>query len=183
MLLTNGAAEQVLAHLLIVNPILIVVGGISMNRYIIGSAAAIVLVALAIITAGVSIVKADDFELEFMEFSIDKRASLNPSTGEAQIRGRVTCQESPYEPGEPADFGVTGELKQKVGREVITGSFSARLTCDTETRDWSATVIPNAGRFRPGRANVKAEGCASPPRFIFDCDQVATKVQLKKAKD
>ena len=94
-----------------------------MNRYRIGSAAVIAFVALAIIAAGVSIVKADDFELEFMEFSIDKKASINPSTGEARIRGRVTCQESPYEPGEPADFQVSGELRQKVGRKFITGSF------------------------------------------------------------
>jgi hypothetical protein len=154
------------------------------KNLLIGCLFMIALACLTLIAARVSTAWAEDFEVEFMEFSIDKKIPINPSTGEFQVIGKVTCQETPYdEEGYARWFSVSGSLEQKVKGELITGSFSALFGCDPERSKWSTQVIADDGRFYPGRVSVNASGCASPTSSVFDCDRVATKVQLKKAKD
>jgi hypothetical protein len=59
-----------------------------MRNIIVGSLVAITLAALAVVAAGVSTARAEDFEVEFMEFSIDKKFPINPSTREFQVKGK-----------------------------------------------------------------------------------------------
>jgi hypothetical protein len=150
-----------------------------MNRYIIGSLVVIALAALAAtVAAGASTARADDIEVEFMEFSFDKKIQINPSNGVFIVRGTVTC-EDPDEPGEPVPFSLRGELSQKAGGESITGSFFTSLDCNTEPTQWEAEVF---GQFKPGQARIQGFGCASLRGGNFDCDIVSTKAQLKKSK-
>jgi hypothetical protein len=155
-----------------------------MRNIIVGSLVAITLAALAVVAAGVSTARAEDFEVEFMEFSIDKKFPINPSTGEFQVKGKVICQETPYdEPGFTRFFSVSGNLEQQAEGQLITGSFSTLLECGPKPKKWSAEVTVDNGRFYAGRVNIHAQGCASPTSSVFDCDEVSTRVRLKKSKD
>jgi hypothetical protein len=68
------------------------------------------------------------------------------SAGTANISGTVTCT------GE-ADFtSIDVELRQRVGRFIISGFGSTPFVCDGTTQPWSVEVIAFNGIFKGGRA-------------------------------
>ena len=106
--------------------------------------------------------------------SVNSTGTFNPQTGEATISGTITCSQ-------PAAFaGLSGELRQRVGRIFITGSFDVFLEqCSGET-PWIATAA-GTGLFRggPATANVFAFACTE-----FDCaaTQTTQTVRLRGSK-
>lgn len=92
--------------------------------------------------------------------------------GVATVGGTVTCNVE-------SDFTeVHGTLRQRVGRDFITGSFSADLgPCSPPGISWSATVIGNRA-FAGGNATIEAtsSGCDS---FGCDSDSVNKTIRLK----
>jgi hypothetical protein len=106
--------------------------------------------------------------------AVDTRGSFNHA-GEATIGGAVTCNTA-------ASFtNVFGTLRQRAGRQFITGSFFASVNpCVPPSSSWSATVMGD-GVFRGGQATVEAnaEACDG---FSCDFDSVSKTIQLKGGK-
>ncbi|MBW3645024.1 MAG: hypothetical protein KY441_05910 [Actinobacteria bacterium] len=100
---------------------------------------------------------------------VDETGSVDPRTGVATISGTVTCSE-------PTFVWFSGELRQRVGRQVISGSFSDFVECDGET-PWSATVEGD-GIFAGGRAQVRTDafGCSWTS---CDDDQTTADIRLR----
>jgi Family of unknown function (DUF6299) len=68
------------------------------------------------------------------------------SAGSAVISGTVTCEGT-------ADFTtIDVELRQRVGRFVITGFGSTGFVCDGTTQPWSVEVFGTNGTFKGGHA-------------------------------
>jgi hypothetical protein len=103
---------------------------------------------------------------------INAQGSFDPHTGAATIGGTVTCNAG------ASSTDVSGTLRQKVGREFITGSFFVTPDpCAPPRISWSATVIGD-GVFAGGKvtADVSANAC---DEFGCDADAVSTTIQLK----
>lgn len=91
--------------------------------------------------------------------------TVNPTgqftrTGSAVISGQVTCA------GE-ADFAfLEAELRQQVGRFIISGFGGTELICDGVTRSWTMGIQASNGVFKGGRAAsvTFAVACGA-----FDC--------------
>jgi hypothetical protein len=83
-----------------------------------------------------------------VELTIDPVGSVNGATGVATIRGTVTCSRDAS-----GDIGV--ELRQRVGRAIISGFSGITVQCDGVTQ-WEAVVDPQNGLFVGGRAEVSA---------------------------
>jgi hypothetical protein len=103
---------------------------------------------------------------------INGQGSFDPQTGAATIGGTVTCNTG-------ASFTeVFGTLRQKVGRDFITGSFSFTPDpCSPPHISWSATVIGD-GVFAGGKVTVEGSTNACDD-FSCDSDSVNTTIQLK----
>jgi hypothetical protein len=101
--------------------------------------------------------------------------SFNAQSGAATIGGTVTCST------ETSYTAVYGTLRQRNGRDFITGSFSGTLEpCSPPSTSWSATVIGD-GVFKGGKVTVDgfADACNA---FSCDLDSVSTTIQLKGGK-
>lgn len=87
-----------------------------------------------------------------IETNVDETGTFDPRTGVATISGTVTCSE-------PSWISLSGDLRQRAGRQVIRGSFYTFVECDGET-PWTATVEGD-GVFAGGRAQVRVDafGC------------------------
>jgi hypothetical protein len=96
--------------------------------------------------------------------------------GEATIGGTVTCNIETF------DGIMYGTLRQRVGRDFITGDFFIGLDspCVPPSSNWSATVVGD-GVFRGGKVNVEvfAEACDD---FTCDSDEVRKTIYLKGKK-
>lgn len=80
---------------------------------------------------------------------INREGIVNPETGVATIRGRVTCSR-------PSFYELGGSVQQQRGDVLVTGSLSnTSFNCDGVTR-WKAEVVPDEGRFVGGRVEVSA---------------------------
>src|SRR5437867_2421071 len=91
--------------------------------------------------------------------TIDPLGTFAPYTGNATVSGTYTCTGD-------ADFvEIDGELRQPVGRFVITGFFfvDGGLPCDGGPDPWQATVTPDNGKYKGGRAMANL--------IIFACNQ------------
>lgn len=67
-------------------------------------------------------------------------------SGSATISGTITCTGS-------ADFGfIEVQLRQRVGRFIISGSGSDKFVCDGTTQPWSVEVFAGNGLFKGGQA-------------------------------
>ena len=87
--------------------------------------------------------------------TIDPTGRVQPSTGVATISGTVTCSQ-------PVSMEVFGELRQRLGRSLLRGSFDAVVDCDGGTT-WRADVHLDNGLFVAGRAEVSALAEAEDP--------------------
>lgn len=84
-------------------------------------------------------------------------AHFDPRTGRATVSGTYTCT------GQADFIQLGGQLEQPVGRFLIRGGFAAEgLACTQGTEAWTATVIPDNGKFAGGRGTATA--------FLFACN-------------
>jgi hypothetical protein len=83
--------------------------------------------------------------------TIDRSGSIDRGSGGAVISGTVTCSEA-------ANFRLGVIVTQ---RDVQGSVFPAEpISCGTTPVQWSATVLPGAGAYGGGPANVRAGGTA-----------------------
>jgi hypothetical protein len=81
-------------------------------------------------------------------------------SGSAIVSGTVTCS------GANIEFAFLDvQLRQRVGRAVISGFGSSDLLCDGETHDWSVEVFADNGIFKGGRAATVVFALACDPIF------------------
>ena len=109
-----------------------------------------------------------------MEVTVDPVGHFDSQTGGATVTGTVTCT------GDDVEFSFLDvQLRQRVGRVVISGFGSTDFACDGTTHEWSVEIISENGVFKGGKAaNVTfAAACNA-----FDCGEafVETTIQLKK---
>jgi hypothetical protein len=78
--------------------------------------------------------------------SIDPRGSVVPKTGEATIRGMLTCSE-------PKVVGMESGLRQRSGRMFIDGWSYNEVECDGST-PWEMTISEANGLFSGGKAEA-----------------------------
>lgn len=100
-----------------------------------------------------------------LNLTIDPTASVNAKTGEATIRGTITC-------AEPVSGVLDGFMRQRAGRVFLTGGFFAFFECDgVNSLSWELQVVADNGLFKGGSVEVTANA------FAFDRDftqQIAT---------
>jgi hypothetical protein len=97
-----------------------------------------------------------------IDVTVDPIGTFNPTTGSATISGTVTCSSD-------ADFAfVDVELRQQVGRFVVSGFGGIDVFCDGTVQPWSVEVIGSNGLFKGGRAVAVTFAIACG---IFDCGQ------------
>lgn len=106
-----------------------------------------------------------------IELVIDGVGSVAPRTGVVTISGTVTCSQR-------SQMQVYGELRQQVGRQVISGEFSDSRYCDGETQ-WTATVEGSNGIFASGPAKVDAFAHACHSADSCDWDRAIADVRLR----
>jgi hypothetical protein len=81
-------------------------------------------------------------------------------SGSAVVSGTVTCA------GENIEFAFLDvQLRQRVGRAVVSGFGSTDLLCDGDTHDWSVEVIADNGIFKGGHAATVVFALACDPIF------------------
>ena len=98
--------------------------------------------------------------------------SFDPRTGSATISGTVTCT------GDVQFAFLEVQLRQRVGRFIITGFGFIEFACDETTQPWSVEVFGDNGLFKGGRAVAVtfAEACG----FLdcgFDFDEAIVKLR------
>jgi hypothetical protein len=105
---------------------------------------------------------------------LDRFSSFDPRTGQAVVRGTATCNQ-------PTLVSVSGTLEQRVGRRfTISGSFGHSFDCNG-TMPWKATVVPQSGQFRGGRAKADVHAFAQAQFDSLEDDASAT-VTLRGGK-
>jgi hypothetical protein len=81
-----------------------------------------------------------------VDVTVDGTGHFDAQSGSATITGTVTCSGV-------ADFSfIDVELRQTVGRFVVSGFGSTDFTCDGTTQAWSVEIFPDSGLFKGGRA-------------------------------
>ena len=107
-----------------------------------------------------------------VEVTVNPVGTFNSSTGSATISGTVTCTGD-------ADFTfIDVEVRQRVGRLVISGFGSTEFACDGTAHSWSVEVFPSNGLFKGGQTVTVTFAVACG---IFECgfDEQQTKVTLR----
>ena len=114
--------------------------------------------------------------------TITKPFSLDPPSINAEgtrtssgvsISGTLTCNASG---NALANIDVT----QTRGRNTVHGQATISPTCSPAGDTWTATVVPDAGRFQSGPATVtvSASACGQPTGGVFDCEQKSKTVRV-----
>ncbi len=81
-----------------------------------------------------------------IDVTVDPIGSFNAQTGSATISGTVTCSSD-------ALFAyIELELRQQVGRFVVTGYGFVEVICDGTAQIWTAEISGATGLFKGGRA-------------------------------
>jgi Family of unknown function (DUF6299) len=91
-----------------------------------------------------------------VDITVDPVGRVDAQTGEAFLTGTYTCSNGDF-------IEVSGEARQAVGRFVVVGFFGFFDvgTCDGTSHPWSATVVPENGKFAGGKAMTVT--------FAFSC--------------
>lgn len=106
------------------------------------------------------------------DLTIARTGTVTPRTGEAVVRGTVTCSRE-------ALVEISGQLRQRAGRVFITAEFFAFVECDGATA-WEAEVIPQNGRLAGGRVEVQVGALFFDPLTgEFSFSEVETTVRLR----
>jgi Family of unknown function (DUF6299) len=97
-----------------------------------------------------------------IDVTVDRTGTFDPQTGSATISGTVTCSSD-------AEFAfVDVELRQSVGRFVISGFGGIEVFCDGTTQSWSVEILGSNGLFKGGRAVAVTFAVACG---VFDCGE------------
>lgn len=81
-----------------------------------------------------------------IDVTVDPIGAFNPTTGSATISGTVVCSSD-------ANFAfVDVQLRQQVGRFVVSGFGSIDVLCDGTAQPWALEVTGSNGLFKGGRA-------------------------------
>jgi hypothetical protein len=81
-----------------------------------------------------------------MKLTVDPRASFEPKTGAATVRGTINCTDA-------IDGYIEVSLQQVVGRFGIAGSGIITPTCDGTDQPWSVVIYgQNGSKFAGGKA-------------------------------
>jgi Family of unknown function (DUF6299) len=82
-----------------------------------------------------------------IDVTLDPIGQFHARTGTATVSGTVTC-------AGVVDFAFLDiELRQNVGRvSTVRGFGFADVTCDGVTRQWTAEIFPDNGKFAGGKA-------------------------------
>jgi hypothetical protein len=108
-----------------------------------------------------------------VDITVDPVGRFDAQTGAAFLTGTYSCSNGDF-------IDVFGEARQAVGRFVVVGFFGFFDvgTCDGTSRSWSATVVPDNGKFAGGKAMTVtfAFSCG-----VFECaeDFVEQTVRLR----
>jgi hypothetical protein len=108
-----------------------------------------------------------------LSVTVDPVGSFNSHTGVATISGSVTCTGGDF-------VDLETDLRQSVGRVVITGIGFAELPCDG-TQRWSIDVAGDNGRFGGGKVATVDISFACGAVFCTDGFTTQT-VSLKGSK-
>jgi len=108
-----------------------------------------------------------------VELTVDPVGHFNSQSGSATITGTVTCT------GEIEFSELDVDLRQRVGRVVISGFGFGDFPCDGTTHEWSVEVVGQNGLFKGRKAGAVTVAFACG---VFDCGTafVESTVQLKK---
>jgi hypothetical protein len=107
-----------------------------------------------------------------VEMTVDPVGHFDSQTGTATITGTITCS------GDTEFTFIDVQLRQRVGRLIVSGFGSTEFACDGTTHDWSVEVIGDNGVFKGGKTATVVFGVACG---AFDCGEasVESTVQLK----
>jgi hypothetical protein len=94
-----------------------------------------------------------------VDITLDPLGRVNQKTGVASLTGTYTCSNADL-------IQMFGQARQEIARFVVVGDFSfgADGTCDGTVHRWSATVVPQNGKFGGGRTMTVT--------FAFSCSLV-----------
>jgi len=92
-----------------------------------------------------------------VDVKVDPVGRFNARTGSATITGTISCT------GTADGASIDVQLRQTVGRFVITGFGSVQSLCDGTARAWSVEVIADNGLFKGGRAAAVTSAFAFGP--------------------
>jgi hypothetical protein len=81
-----------------------------------------------------------------VDVRVDPTGRFNAKTGSATITGTVTCTGIADKPL------LSVQLRQSVGRFIVSGSGYTEYVCDGTTRPWSVEVLGDNGLFKGGHA-------------------------------
>jgi hypothetical protein len=81
-----------------------------------------------------------------VEVTVNPTALFDSATGVATVGGTVTCT------GDVVFSFLDVELRQSVGRFIISGFGSTDFPCDGMTHAWSVEIAPQNGLFKGGKA-------------------------------
>jgi hypothetical protein len=92
-----------------------------------------------------------------VDVTVDPIGRVNLQTGVAYLTGTYTCSSADL-------IQLFGEARQVLPRFVVAGSFEFGdiITCDGTVHPWSATVVPQSGKFAGGKAMTVT--------FAFSCN-------------
>lgn len=85
-----------------------------------------------------------------VDITVNRYGTVDAHTGIATLTGTYTCNN-----GSTLDAFVDASQKVGSGRNatiVGSGSFSVSGTCDGAAHTWSATVVPDSGKFAGGKS-------------------------------
>jgi uncharacterized protein DUF6299 len=108
-----------------------------------------------------------------VEITVDPVGHFDSRTGTATVSGTVTCT------GEAQFTELDVDLRQRVGRVVISGFGITDFACDGATHAWSVEVFGQNGLFKGGKAAAVTVAFACG---VFDCGTAIAEatIQLKK---
>jgi hypothetical protein len=88
-----------------------------------------------------------------LDITLDRYGQVDPKTGVATLTGTYTCSNADL-------VTVGGEARQVYPRFVVVGSFETGdvVTCNGTVHRWSATVVPQSGKFAGGKATTVTFG-------------------------
>jgi hypothetical protein len=105
-----------------------------------------------------------------LDISIDAVGTFDSRSGTATIRGTVDCSDGNFVDG----FGT---IRQRVGRDFVTGEFSFSFEECSQDMPWSATIT-GSGVFAGGKATVNVSVFTCSPIDCVD-DSTSRIVRLR----
>lgn len=92
---------------------------------------------------------------------------------DVSISGSLACNAH-------GDALINVDVTQTRGRNAVHGQATIFPTCSPTSDPWTASVVPDAGRFRSGPATVtvSASACGQPIGGLFDCEQRSTTARV-----